>query len=341
MARRPVVTPAAAADAYVRITNGGVFRRRGRTAGPDDRATPREETGPPTTIQSMAWEIGPDADARGGQRQRAAATRRVLADGLVVVGLIWFVAAYFVWGESATQSPFVDGLAYWGVDPEAPYATAGVGVSGSFLYTPVAAMAFTAIGLVPQPVFIGLWGALILGLTAWLGRPWPRIWLILLLPISRELLIGQFNVVVTAAIVLGFGRPWLWAVPLLTKVTPGVGILWFAVRQEWRNLAIAVGMAAALAAASFALRPEWWADWIALITRDQGNAAHQLPYVRYVIAAAIVAWGARTDRPWTVPLGAFLALPVIYPDSFTFLLGCVAVRYASIRRSALGPEVAA
>jgi hypothetical protein len=230
----------------------------------------------------------------------------------------------------------VDGLAYWGVDTSAPYDTAGVGRTGSFLYTPVAALAFGVVGLLPQPLFIALWAALIVALAAWLGRPWPRIWLILLLPLSRELLIGQFNVVVTAAIVVGFGRPWLWAVPLLTKVTPGVGLLWFAVRREWRNLAIALGVTAALAVASFVLHPDWWADWIELIRRDQGNAAHQLPLLRYAAAAMIVAWGAWTDRPWTVPLGAFVALPVIYPDSFTFLLGCVAVRYASVRRAALG-----
>lgn len=253
----------------------------------------------------------------------------------MIVGLVWFVAAYFVWGEPATQTPFVDGLAYWGVDRTDPYAAASVGVTGSFLYTPVAALAFGVVGLLPQPAFIVLWAALIVALVAWLGRPWPRIWVILLLPISRELLIGQFNVVVTAAIVLGFGRPWLWAIPLLTKVTPGVGILWFAVRREWRNLAIALGVTAALTAGSLALRPEWWADWIELITRDQGNAGHQLPYLRYAIATVVVVWGARTDRPWTVPLGAFLALPVIYPDSFTFLLGCVAVRYPWIRRAAL------
>ena len=268
---------------------------------------------------------------RGG-----AGVRRAVADGLMIVGLVWFVAAYFLWAEPATRTPFVDGLAYWGVDPEAPYDQAGVGRSGSFLYTPVAALAFTVIGALPEPVFIALWAALIVGLVAWLGWPWPRIWLILLLPISRELLIGQFNVVVTAAIVAGFRWPGLWAVALLTKVTPGVGILWFAVRREWRSLAIAVGVTAGLAAASFALRPDWWADWVGLITRDQGNAAHQLPYVRYAVAAAIVVWGARTDRPWTVPLGACLALPVVYPDSFTFLLGCVAVRYTWIRRAALG-----
>ena len=261
--------------------------------------------------------------------------QRIATDGLILLGITWFVAAFFVLGEPAVRTPFVDGLAYWGVDMGDPYGAASVGRTGSFLYSPVAALAFGAIGALPQPVFIALWGLTILALTAWLGRPWPPIWLILLLPISRELLIGQFNVVVTAAIVLGFGRPWLWSIVLLTKITPGVGLLWFAVRREWRRLAIALGVTAALAAASFAIRPEWWFDWFELLRRDQGNAAHQLPLVRYALAALIVAWGAWTNRPWTVPLGAFLALPVIYPDSFTFLLGCVAVRYESIRREAL------
>jgi hypothetical protein len=232
--------------------------------------------------------------------------------------------------------PFYDGLAYWGVDTTAPYDTASVGLTGSFLYTPVAALVFGAIGHLPQAVFVALWAVLIVALAVWLGWPWPRAWLILLAPLGRELEIGQFNVVVTAAIVLGFGRPWLWAIPILTKVTPGVGLLWFAVRREWRSLAIALGVTAALAAASFGLKPDWWSDWVGLISRDQGNSAHQLPWLRYAIAAGVVAWGAWTDRPWTVPLGAFLALPVIYPDSFTFLLGCVAVGYPSIRRAALG-----
>ena len=45
----------------------------------------------------------------------------------------------------------------------------------------------------------------------------------------------------TVAIVLGFRWPFTWAFVLLTKVTPGVGLLWFAVRREWRSLAIALG----------------------------------------------------------------------------------------------------
>ena len=271
----------------------------------------------------------------------APAARRIMADGLVIVGIVAFYFALVVFRITAIELPFWDGLAYWGVDPSGPYEAASVGISGSFLYSPVAAMAFVVIGLLPQAIFVALWVALIVGLAAWLGLPFPRIWLILLAPLHREIEIGQFNVVVTAAIVLGFRWPGLWAIPLLTKVTPGIGLLWFAVRREWRRLAIAIGVTAALAAGSFILKPDWWSDWFGLISREQGNAAHQFPLVRMALAAIVVAWGARTDRPWTVPFGAFLALPVIYIDSFTFLLGCVAVRHESIRRAALGDAKAA
>ncbi len=44
-----------------------------------------------------------------------------------------------------------------------------------------------------------------------------------------------------AAIALGFRYPATWAFVLLAKVTPGIGLLWFLVRREWRNLAIALG----------------------------------------------------------------------------------------------------
>jgi hypothetical protein len=280
--------------------------------------------------------LGAEAGAAGVSFEMTPGRWRAVGDGLVIVGLAWWVYALIVLSEPALQTPFVDGLAYWGVDPTAPYGNASVGRSGSFLYSPVAAMVFSVIGLLPQAVFVGLWAITIVGLATWLGRPWPPVWLILLLPLSRELLIGQFNVVVTAAIVLGFGRPWLWAVVLLTKITPGVGLLWFAVRREWRKLTIAIGTTAAIAAVSFAIKPEWWFDWFGLMSRDQGVAAHQLPLLRYAMAAVVVAWGAKTDRPWSVPVGAFLALPVIYPDSLALLLGCVAVRYESIRRAALG-----
>ena len=48
---------------------------------------------------------------------------------------------------------------------------------------------------------------------------------------------------------VGLGWPAAWALPLLPKVTPGIGVVWFLVRREWRSLAIAVGLGIAVCTA--------------------------------------------------------------------------------------------
>jgi hypothetical protein len=45
--------------------------------------------------------------------------------------------------------------------------------------------------------------------------------------------------------------------------------------------------------------------------------------VRLPIAVLIVAWGARTDRPWTVAVAATLALPIIWPHGLTVALAAI------------------
>ena len=55
------------------------------------------------------------------------------------------------------------------------------------------------------------------------------------------LLCVLFGAFIAAAIVIGFRWPAAWSLVLLTKITPGIGLLWFAVRREWRSLAIALG----------------------------------------------------------------------------------------------------
>ncbi len=57
---------------------------------------------------------------------------------------------------------------------------------------------------------------------------------------------GNVHMLLALAIVLGFRWPATWSFVLLTKVTPGIGLLWFAVRREWRSLAIALGATAVL-----------------------------------------------------------------------------------------------
>ncbi len=104
---------------------------------------------------------------------------------------------------------------------------------------------------------------------------------------------------------------------LLTKITPGVGLLWFVVRREWRNLAIALGGTALVVAVSFAIMPEAWFQWAEVLSRVAGRdgtwAAVPIPFVvRVPFAVAIVVWGAWTGRRWTVPVAGMLALPALW-----------------------------
>jgi len=131
--------------------------------------------------------------------------------------------------------------------------------------------------------------------------------------------------------VVGFRWPAVWAFVLLTKVTPGIGLLWFAVRREWRSLGIALGATVLVVAVSAALMPGAWADWLALLVRLAGRegtwAAVPIPFlVRLPFAVAVVVWGALTDRRWTVPVGGMLALPALWYGSLTMLLAVIALR---------------
>jgi hypothetical protein len=266
------------------------------------------------------------------------ARRRALRHGLAIAGVIAAAWMYLVVRDTTWQHPGADALVYWGVDLADPYRNATVGGLNAYLYSPAFAQVFALIGLVPRELFVVLWSLLLAAVAIWLARPWPASLLVLALPVSQEILIGNIHLLLAAAIVIGFRWPATWAFVLLTKVTPGVGLLWFAVRREWRALAIALGVSVAIAAASFALVPGLWGSWFALLRGDSGGESGRLLLVRLAVAAIVVAWGARTDRAWAVPLGAMIALPVIWSDSLSMLLGCVALSRWRARPSGEAPE---
>ena len=125
---------------------------------------------------------------------------------------------------------------------------------------------------------------------------------------------GNVSLLLAVAIVVGFRWPAAWAIVLLTKITPGIGLLWFAVRGEWRSLAIALGATAAIVAVSYVTMPAAWRRWVEVIIDNAGKggtwASVPIPlWIRLPAAVALVVWGARTDRRWTVPVASMLALP--------------------------------
>ncbi len=248
---------------------------------------------------------------------------RALRDGLVLSGLLFTVYLFGVVAPQTKTFGF-DALSYWIYSIDDPYAITH-GTMGSFVYSPIAARLFSPTSLLPWWTFLWLWSAVLVGTVLWLGgRRW---WLALLAfpPVAFELYHGNVHLLIAAAIALGFRYPAAWSFVLVTKVTPGVGLLWFAVRREWRPLAVALGVTAALVAASLVFDFRLWGEWIEkelLVSLRQPPNQPQLPiplWVRLAAAAALVAWGARSDRKWTVPASAAIAMPVLWLAALSVL----------------------
>ena len=267
-----------------------------------------------------------------GRRWFSPRRRRALRDGLVVAGLGYLVYRFLVIAPADGHVGF-DAFAYWALDPAAPY-TRPNSVLGAFLYPPPMVRLFQPAALLEWAQFWFAWTALLVGTAVWLGG--RRALLVLAFPpVALELYYGNVNLLIAAAIALGFRYPAAWAFVLLTKATPGIGLLWFAVRREWRSLGIALGVTAAVVAVSFVFDSRLWFEWFEALGRDAGAdlggpLASPL-WLRLPIAAAVVIWGARTDRPWTVPVAATVALPVVWIAGLSILAAIVALDRPALR----------
>lgn len=255
-------------------------------------------------------------------------TPRAFRDGLGFAGLLF---AAYLFGIVAPQAQTVgfDAFSYWSVDLEHPYARVA-GEFGAFPYTPVAARVFAPAALLPWPAFWFAWTAILLGTVAWLG--WRQALLVLAFPpVAIELYHGNIHLLLAAAIGLGLRYPAAWAFVLLTKATPGIGLLWFAVRREWRSLGIALGVTAVIVAASLAVDARLWQEWIVdgllpVAGVDVSQPHIEIPLaIRLPAAAALVTWGAWTDRRWAVPAAAALALPVLWFSGLSILAAIPAI----------------
>ena len=258
--------------------------------------------------------------------------RRALRDGAVIAGLLFFAYLFVIVAPVARTVGF-DAFAYWNVNAADPYAVP-VGGLGAFNYSPPIAWLFGPFGSLEWPSFLWLWLALLFGNIVWLGGRGVRIlWILAFPPVALELYHGNIHLWIAAAIALGFRYPWTWGFVLLTKVTPGVGLLWFALRREWRALGIALGVTGVIVAVSLVLQGQLWVDWLAFIgsTPEGGSVAQfqiAIPLlIRLPAAVVLVAWGALTDRRWTVPVAATLALPVLWVSGFAI---CAALASTSL-----------
>ena len=243
-----------------------------------------------------------------------------LANAIALAVLVGYAVFFTTAGAHAG-----DAHAYWAADLADPYTT-GVNQEDAYLYAPAFVQAIAPLKLLPWEAFWVVWVALNLAVLAWTVGPVLAVLVLVpgaYSPVWVNLWYGNIAVFMAAALVLVFRWPGAWSFLLLTKVTPGVGLAWFAARRQWRYLLIAAGLTLAITALSFALAPSAWFDWVPLLTASSAEPElFPLPplWMRLVAAALIAGIGGLFGARWTVPLAAVLAQPVFWFTGFTMFI---------------------
>jgi hypothetical protein len=289
--------------------------------------------------------------------EAAKASRRPrIAWRLLITALAWG-AIVFVWISLQRGDYFHDAQSYWSVNYDDLYGESLVGRFGTYLYSPAFAQAMWPLTLLPWPVFAGLWSALNLAALVWMAGPVIAALLLFVpySPVADEISTGNIHLLIAAALVIGFRQTASYAFPLLTKVTPGVGVLWFAAAGRFRQFATALIVTGTIVIVSFLIAPQQWMDWIKLLAASAGVSVPAdiavIPgplWLRTTVAAVLVLFGGRAGWRWTVAVGAALALPVTWSSGMSVLVALIPMYrdrvtgwIASSRRATTPDEIAA
>jgi len=250
--------------------------------------------------------------------------------GIVAAIAIWLV----VWAFGEPWSRFLvagqDARCYWVPGYDAPYALSEWTAPIAYVYSPAFLQILAPLRVLAWEPFLALWTVLLILAVRFLAG--PRLFAVALLLAAPEIIGGNIHLLIAVAIVIGFRYPAAWSLMLLTKITPGVGLLWFVVRREWRALAIALGATGAIALGSLLIDRHAWFEWVGVIAASAGKtsgtwAALPIPlWTRLPMAIVVVVWGARTDRYWAVPVAAMLALPALWYGGLAMLLAVIPLR---------------
>lgn len=227
--------------------------------------------------------------------------------GIAIVGYGSDSHAYYI----AWQGPMYDELP---------------GSADAYLYSPAFAQLFWPLTLLPWPLVAAAMSAAAAATLMWLLAPVRmRYRLPLLLMCLPEVITGNIFWLLALVAVFGSRFPGLWTLPVLTKVLPALGPMWFLARGEWRRLAVAVATCVVVVAVSVATAPDLWREWLRfLLSSSQEDGVSGSPlapplWVRLPAAVALTVYAARRDRPALLPMAMLLATPVIGHGSFALL----------------------
>jgi hypothetical protein len=268
-----------------------------------------------------------------GSARRPRITLKLLATAVA------YGAIGFAWIALQQGDYFHDARSYWSVDYDDLYGDSLVGRFGTYLYSPAFAQVLWPATLLPWPVFAALWSALNLTALVWMAGPMIGALLLFLpySPVADEISTGNIHLLIAAALVIGFRQTASYAFPLLTKVTPGVAILWFAAAGFLRQFGVGLAVTSAFALVSILIAPQQWADWIQLLRSSAGvpipGDIAVIPgplWLRAGIAAVLVIIAGRRSWRWGVPVAATLALPVTWYSGLSVLVALIPLYRSSV-----------
>ena len=256
--------------------------------------------------------------------------------GLVVLATIGaallLVVALARWGVPSDEHAYwlaanrlLDGLPLYdpAATPVTPYA---------YWYPPVLAQALVPFAWMPAMWFTAAWTVMMLACLWWLGGRNVLVALALVAfpPVAVEFWFRNVHLVLAVMLVLAVRRAWLFSAGASIKIAPGLGLFWLAARGRWRDAAIAGLVGVSILAVSYALSPQAWADWIAIVTsRGPGDVASFLPIpyvVRAVAGLVLVVVAGRLRSPWAevgLVVGVTIALPTLWMTALSLLIAVV------------------
>ena len=189
-----------------------------------------------------------------------------------------------------------------------------------YFYSPPCTVILAALSRLPVTVEWVLINALNVAALRYVAGSWRRVgYMLWIIPIAWELMLGNINLLVAAAIVAAVrdGKTALPAALTFAKFSPVLAVD----PRKWRPFAIWIVLGLAITLPWLYL----WPEWIGQLSRARSNPIGWLipvPFVvRLPVALALVATRTRLGRV----SGAVLAIPALYYLSVVTLIAPLAI----------------
>ncbi len=238
-----------------------------------------------------------------------------------------------------------DDLAYWIagrklIDGQPIYATGDVAFAPyAYHYPPPLAQVLAPLTLViPAVAYLVIYRSLmILALWDLAGRRMLQMLALLaFVPVTVALRVENVDIFMAIAIVLGLRRwPWLFAIGTLIKVSPGLGIVYLAMRRRWRDVMVSIVVGAVITGVSVAIAPDLWRAWLDAIADRGGiigNSLLPVPYAARAIAGfALAAVGGLLGRrrgELLLVAGMTIGNPGLALNGFAVLAAAIPIWFA-------------